>query len=99
MFRSACAIVLLSTVAVNAFVAPSAPRKSSFMNMLFSFGSKKAAPKPSAKAPPAPVPKGFANGLVGSDIELKDFDPLKLSEGRSEETINWYRAAELKVFL
>mmetsp|Transcript_4865 Transcript_4865/g.7961 ORF Transcript_4865/g.7961 Transcript_4865/m.7961 type:complete len:201 (-) Transcript_4865:439-1041(-) len=38
----------------------------------------------------------FANGLVGSDVEAPDFDPLGLSESASEETINWYRAAELK---
>lgn len=39
----------------------------------------------------------FAYGLVGSDIESPNFDPLQLSAGRSEETVNWYRAAELKV--
>lgn len=38
----------------------------------------------------------FANGLVGSDVEAPEFDPLQLSAGRSEETTNWYRAAELK---
>lgn len=50
-----------------------------------------------SKKTPAPVPKTFANGLVGSDIEAPNFDPLKLSSGLSEETLNWYRAAELKV--
>lgn len=39
----------------------------------------------------------FANGLVGSDVEAPEFDPFQLSAGRSEETLNWYRAAELKV--
>jgi hypothetical protein len=41
----------------------------------------------------------FANGLVGSDVEAPMFDPLSLSADASEETINWYRAAELKVRL
>lgn len=49
----------------------------------------------------APVKKmaasGFAAGLVGSDVEAPEFDPLQLSVGRSEETLSWYRAAELKV--
>jgi hypothetical protein len=40
----------------------------------------------------------FAYGLVGSDVEAPNFDPLQLSSGRSEETVNWYRAAELKVY-
>ncbi|KAJ1415738.1 chlorophyll a/b-binding protein domain-containing protein [Ochromonadaceae sp. CCMP2298] len=38
----------------------------------------------------------FANGLVGSDVEAPMFDPLSLSADASEETISWYRAAELK---
>lgn len=42
---------------------------------------------------------GFANGLVGSDVEAPEFDPLQLAAGRSAETLNWYRAAELKVML
>jgi hypothetical protein len=29
---------------------------------------------------------------------LGEFDPFGLSSGRSEETVNWYRAAELKVY-
>jgi hypothetical protein len=41
----------------------------------------------------------FAYGLVGSDVELGEFDPFGLSAGRSEETVNWYRAAELKVYI
>lgn len=40
---------------------------------------------------------GFLGGLVGSDVEAPEFDPFQLSAERSEETINWYRAAELKV--
>lgn len=69
------------------------------------------APKPAAPAPKkaaAPAPKsvtpaktfqassGFASGLIGSDIEAGEFDPLELSAGRSAETLAWYRAAELK---
>lgn len=64
----------------------------------FNFGGKKAAkaPAPVKKTAP-PVPVGFANGLVGSDVEAPEFDPLNLSTGISPETLNWYRAAELKV--
>lgn len=62
---------------------------------------KKEAP-PSKKGPAKAVKKvvnEFAYGLVGSDVESPNFDPLQLSAGRSEETVNWYRAAELKVSL
>ena len=74
--------------------------------------SKPAAPAPkkaSAPLPKSPAPKsvtpaktfqassGFASGLIGSDVEAGEFDPLELSAGRSAETIAWYRAAELKV--
>jgi hypothetical protein len=45
----------------------------------------------------APQDPDFCYGLVGSDIEAGQFDPFDLAAGRSEETINWYRAAELKV--
>ena len=38
----------------------------------------------------------FAFGLVGSDIEAGEFDPFGLSVGKNEETLKWYRAAELK---
>jgi hypothetical protein len=62
--------------------------------MLFNFGGKKATPPP---APVAPKPVGFAYDLVGSDVEFPKFDPWQLSVDKSEETINWYRAAELKV--
>lgn len=71
-----------------------------------------AAPKPAAKPvfKPTPVPvkkaaasvasfaatSGFAGGLVGSDVEAFNFDPLELSKDRSPETLAWYRAAELK---
>lgn len=66
---------------------------------------KKAEPAPmkksAVKTTPAPVrsvtSSSFAYGIVGSDIEAPEFDPLQLSIGRSEETISWYRAAELKV--
>lgn len=63
----------------------------------FNFGGKKATPAPSKKAPAkaAPAP-AFAGGLIGSDLEVPNFDPLKLSVGKSEETLLWYRAAELK---
>lgn len=44
----------------------------------------------------APQDPDFCYGLVGSDIEAGQFDPFDLSTGRTEETINWYRAAELK---
>jgi hypothetical protein len=61
---------------------------------------KKLVPVPVKKAAPAPIKSvsssGFAYGLVGSDIEAPEFDPLQLSAGQSEETLNWYRAAELK---
>jgi hypothetical protein len=69
--------------------------------MMFNFMKKKEsapAKKGAAKKSVAKV-SDFAYGLVGSDIESPNFDPLQLSAGRSEETVNWYRAAELKVFL
>lgn len=65
--------------------------------MVFDFFKKKpAASKKVAAKKVAPKPE-FAYGLVGSDIEAPNFDPLQLSAGRSEETVNWYRSAELKV--
>jgi|EP00624_Nannochloropsis_granulata_P005370 light-harvesting complex I chlorophyll a/b binding protein 1 len=36
------------------------------------------------------------SGLVGSDVEIPEFDPLGLSKGKDDETLGWYRAAELK---
>ncbi len=69
------------------------------MDMLFNFGKKKAPSAPTKKG--VPIKKavsGFAGGLVGSDVEAPNFDPLQLSVGRNEETLAWYRAAELKVF-
>jgi hypothetical protein len=80
---------------VGAFVAPAS--HGSTLSMLFNFG-KKAAPVPVKQAPvkQAPVVSGFAGGLVGSDVEAPEFDPLQLSSGRSAETLAWYRAAELK---
>ena len=35
--------------------------------------------------------------LIGVDVETKTlFDPLGLSKGKDDETLNWYRSAELK---
>ena len=31
----------------------------------------------------------FAGGLVGADVEVKEFDPLGLSKGKSDETLGW----------
>jgi len=77
------------------------------MQMMFNFGKKKEAAPPAKGGKVAPskksatptksVSSGFAGGLVGSDVEAPEFDPLQLSVGRSEETLAWYRAAELKV--
>ena len=37
------------------------------------------------------------SGLIGGATEIGGFfDPIGLSKGKSEETMNWYRAAELK---
>jgi hypothetical protein len=77
------------------------------MQMLFNF-FKKPTPAPAATpakgkgsktaAPVKSVPvSSFAGGLVGSDVEAPEFDPLQLSAGASAETLSWYRAAELKV--
>lgn len=68
------------------------------MGFNFNFGGKKAAPpKKAAPAPKKAAPvSDFAYGLVGSDLEARDFDPLGLSSGRSLETVQWFRAAELK---
>jgi hypothetical protein len=63
---------------------------------------KEAAPAKGAKGGKKVAAKqvvnDFAYGLVGSDVEAPNFDPLQLSAGRSEETVNWYRSAELKVY-
>jgi hypothetical protein len=38
-----------------------------------------------------------AEGLIGSGpSSIGFFDPWKLSEGKDDSTIRWYRAAELK---
>jgi hypothetical protein len=50
---------------------------------------------PAKKVVAAPV-SSFAGGLIGSSVEAPEFDPLSLSAGRSDETIAWYRASELK---
>jgi hypothetical protein len=57
---------------------------------------KPAPAKKVASIAKAPTSSSFAYGLVGSDLEAGEFDPFKLSVGRSPETISWYRAAELK---
>lgn len=78
---------------MSAFVAPGSQRASSSLNAFnFGKGKGKSAPAPA----PTPVASFFAGGLVGADVEAGDFDPWKLSEGRSDETLAWYRAAELK---
>ncbi len=63
--------------------------------------SKPATPPKKTAQTPAPVQAAetsdFAGGLIGSDVEARQFDPFQLSAGRSAETLNWYRAAELKV--
>lgn len=69
---------------------------------MFNFMNKKDAAPPAKKGAvgkkvASKVTNDFAYGLVGSDVESPNFDPLQLSAGRSEETVNWYRAAELKV--
>lgn len=40
--------------------------------------------------------EGAAADLVGSDIEYPEFDPWGFSKTADEETMAWYRAAELK---
>ena len=40
--------------------------------------------------------EGAATELVGSDIEYPEFDPWGFSKEADEETMAWYRAAELK---
>ena len=86
---------------MSAFQAPVSKRASTSLNA-FNFGnlgkkSPKKAAAPAAPAAPAPTPSSFfAGGLVGSDVEVPDWDPFKLSDGRSAETLSWYRAAELK---
>eukprot|EP00638_Chattonella_subsalsa_P002520 CAMPEP_0117758256 /NCGR_PEP_ID=MMETSP0947-20121206/15265_1 /TAXON_ID=44440 /ORGANISM="Chattonella subsalsa, Strain CCMP2191" /LENGTH=277 /DNA_ID=CAMNT_0005578399 /DNA_START=36 /DNA_END=869 /DNA_ORIENTATION=+ len=34
-------------------------------------------------------------GIIGSDVELPEFDPLNLAEGKTKEQLKWYREAEL----
>lgn len=85
MFRTIVVFAILATVAAR-----------------FSFGGKKVAAPVKPVAPPKP---SFAGGLVGSDSAEVDpfgfgsageFDPFGLSVGKSDETLAWYRAAELK---
>ena len=65
--------------------------------------AKKASAPPAKKAAPKAAPKAafqasgsFAYGLIGADTEAGEFDPLGFSTQVDEETVNWYRAAELK---
>ena len=92
------------------FGGKKAPAKSSPKNAPKGKAPLKSAPaKSSAKSSPskaaASSSSGFAGGLVGVATENPflalplEFDPFKLSEGKSEETLAWYRAAELKVRL
>mmetsp|Transcript_1637 Transcript_1637/g.1708 ORF Transcript_1637/g.1708 Transcript_1637/m.1708 type:complete len:204 (-) Transcript_1637:144-755(-) len=37
-----------------------------------------------------------AQGLIGSDLEWPEFDPLGFTKDASPEKVAWYRAAELK---
>mmetsp|Transcript_2974 Transcript_2974/g.5081 ORF Transcript_2974/g.5081 Transcript_2974/m.5081 type:complete len:218 (-) Transcript_2974:259-912(-) len=37
-----------------------------------------------------------AQGLVGTDLEFPEFDPLGFTKNVSQEQLEWYRAAELK---
>lgn len=39
---------------------------------------------------------GALDGMAGSTSPIPDFDPLNLATTGTEETLNWYRAAELK---
>jgi light-harvesting complex I chlorophyll a/b binding protein 1 len=63
------------------------------MKTITSSPKPKASPKP---AVPVASNPNFAAGLIGVDIEAGEFDPFELSAGRSEETLLWWRAAELK---
>ncbi|CAN0021257.1 unnamed protein product [Heterosigma akashiwo] len=83
--------------------APAAPAKKAAP-------SKKAAPAPAKKAaskkaaaapaPPAPVQRAAPSGDVSSFEGILEpagfWDPLGLSADRSYETLQWWRAAELK---
>ena len=76
--------------------------KHSVSNLEMLFGKKKPAAPPAKKVAAPPVKQvstEFAYGLIGSDVEARNFDPFQLSVGQSEETIAWYRSAELKVLL
>lgn len=89
---------LLASVQAFTFVPKATSYRANDMQMFF--GQKKKAPAPKQAPPPpppAPVVQEFAGGLSGVDVEFKKgFDPWGLSLDRDEETLNWYRAAELK---
>ena len=51
---------------------------------------------PSAGAPASSALKADAQGMDGILAPVGFFDPLGLSKSASEETLNWYRAAEIK---
>ena len=94
-----CAASFMASVQAFTFVPKATSYRSNDMKMFF--GQKKKAPEP--KQAPAPVAPAqtfsneFAGGLLGADVEIKKgFDPWGLSLDRDEETLNWYRAAELK---
>lgn len=88
MFRVTLLLAVLASVA--AFTQRNG------MSMMFNFGGKKTAKKAKAVPVPVKVVPEFAYGLVGSDVEAPEFDPFGLSTGVREETMLWYRAAELK---
>ena len=111
MIRAVVALVALSAVSgftlnmgfqFGNFGGKKAPAKSSPKNAPKGKAPLKSAP---AKSSPSKAASSsdFAGGLVGVATENTflalplEFDPFKLSEGKSEETLAWYRAAELKV--
>jgi hypothetical protein len=80
-------LLLLSFYTVNAFQGMSTRSACSSMTMLFNLGDKKVE---------AMSADGNLAGLVGSDVEAPNWDPLNLADQVSDETLQWYRAAELK---
>ncbi|CEM36363.1 unnamed protein product [Vitrella brassicaformis CCMP3155] len=53
-------------------------------------------PKRSLRTTPSMKLGTNAQGLIGSDLEWPEFDPLGFTNNISDETLEWYRAAELK---
>ena len=112
MIRAIAALAALSAVSgftlnmgfqFGNFGAKKAPAKSSPKNAPKGKAPAKGLVSKSAPSKASSSSSGFAGGLVGVATENPflalplEFDPFKLSEGKSEETIAWYRAAELKV--